>query len=639
MMNELIANHLSNEIFHIVGRTADALHRECYVVGGYVRDIFLRRHSKDIDFVTVGSGIEVAQAVAHALGKRTSLAVFRNFGTAQVKSRGTELEFVGARRESYDRNSRKPIVEDGTLDDDLRRRDFTINAMAVCVNEERYSELLDPFDGLGDMKRHIIRTPLDPDITFSDDPLRMMRAVRFATQLEFNIFPDTFDALRRNRARIEIISRERIADELMKIMAARHPSRGFMLLNKCGLLELIFPELAALSGVDTVNGRGHKDNFLHTMQVLENVAAKSDKVWLRWAALLHDIAKPVTKRYDEKIGWTFHNHNFIGEKMIPRIFKRMKLPMNEHMKYVQKLVSLHMRPIALVEDEVTDSAVRRLLFDAGDDIDDLMTLCEADITSKNQEKVRRFLDNFVLVRQKLVELEEKDRVRCFQPPVTGEEIMATFGIAPCREIGVIKEAIKNAILDGVIANDYAQAYEYMLLEAEKIGLKPIATKSASDIENEVFADAWQSPIGWILVKATHNGVCECSFSNEEPALGSLRGNNITDHALKELRDYFAGKLRRFTVRLDLPKTTEFRFKAWAALQQIPYGTTVSYSEEAALMGSPGAVRAVGAANAKNPVCIIVPCHRVIAADGSLGGYAPGIDRKRYLLDLEQHSQR
>ncbi len=639
MMNELIANHLSNEIFHIVGRTADALHRECYVVGGYVRDIFLRRHSKDIDFVTVGSGIEVAQAVAHALGKRTSLAVFRNFGTAQVKSRGTELEFVGARRESYDRNSRKPIVEDGTLDDDLRRRDFTINAMAVCVNEERYGELLDPFDGLGDMKRHIIRTPLDPDITFSDDPLRMMRAVRFATQLEFNIFPDTFDALRRNRARIEIISRERIADELMKIMAARHPSRGFMLLNKCGLLELIFPELAALSGVDTVNGRGHKDNFLHTMQVLENVAAKSDKVWLRWAALLHDIAKPVTKRYDEKIGWTFHNHNFIGEKMIPRIFKRMKLPMNEHMKYVQKLVSLHMRPIALVEDEVTDSAVRRLLFDAGDYIDDLMTLCEADITSKNQEKVRRFLDNFVLVRQKLVELEEKDRVRCFQPPVTGEEIMATFGIAPCREIGVIKEAIKNAILDGVIANDYAQAYEYMLLEAEKIGLKPIATKSASDIENEVFADAWQSPIGWILVKATHNGVCECSFSDEEPALGSLRGNNITDHALKELRDYFAGKLRRFTVRLDLPKTTEFRSKAWAALQQIPYGTTVSYSEEAALMGSPGAVRAVGAANAKNPVCIIVPCHRVIAADGSLGGYAPGIDRKRYLLDLEQHSQR
>ena len=639
MMNELIANHLSNEIFHIVGRTADALHRECYVVGGYVRDIFLRRHSKDIDFVTVGSGIEVAQAVAHALGKRTSLAVFRNFGTAQVKNRGTELEFVGARRESYDRNSRKPIVEDGTLDDDLRRRDFTINAMAVCVNEERYGELLDPFDGLGDMKRHIIRTPLDPDITFSDDPLRMMRAVRFATQLDFDIFPETFEALRRNRKRIEIISRERIADELMKIMAARHPSRGFMLLNKCGLLELIFPELAALSGVDTVNGRGHKDNFLHTMQVLENVAAKSDKVWLRWAALLHDIAKPVTKRYDEKIGWTFHNHNFIGEKMIPRIFKRMKLPMNEHMKYVQKLVSLHMRPIALVEDEVTDSAVRRLLFDAGDDIDDLMTLCEADITAKNQEKVRRFLDNFVLVRQKLVELEEKDRVRCFQPPVTGEEIMATFGIAPCREIGVIKEAIKNAILDGVIANDYAQAYEYMLLEAEKIGLKPIATKSASDIENEVFADAWQSPIGWILVKATHNGVCECSFSDEEPALGSLRGNNITDHALKELRDYFAGKLRRFTVRLDLPKTTEFRSKAWAALQQIPYGTTVSYSEEAALMGSPGAVRAVGAANAKNPVCIIVPCHRVIAADGSLGGYAPGIDRKRYLLDLEQHSQR
>ena len=633
-MKDLIANHLSNEIFHIVGRTADALHRECYVVGGYVRDIFLNRPSKDIDFVTVGSGIEVAQAVARALGKRTSLAVFRNFGTAQVKSRGIELEFVGARRESYDRNSRKPIVEDGTLDDDQRRRDFTINAMAICVNENRYGELLDPFDGMGDMERRIIRTPLDPDITFSDDPLRMMRAVRFATQLGFNIFPATFEALRRNRERIAIISRERIADELMKIMASKHPSRGFMLLNKCGLLELIFPELAALIGVEVVNGRGHKDNFLHTMQVLENVAAKSDNVWLRWAALLHDIAKPATKRFDPKIGWTFHNHNFIGEKMIPRIFKRMKLPMNEHMKYVQKLVSLHMRPIALVEDEVTDSAVRRLLFDAGDDIDDLMTLCEADITSKNREKVRRFLDNFILVRQKLVELEEKDRVRCFQPPVTGEEIMATFGIAPCREIGVIKEAIKNAILDGVIANDYAQAYEFMLGEAAKIGLTPVATKSASEIENEEFAAKWQSPIGWILVKATHNGVRECSLSDEEPALGSLRGNNITDHALRELRDYFAGKLRRFTVRLDLPTTTEFRAKAWAALQQIPYGTTVSYAEEAAMMGCPNAARAVGAANAKNPVCIIVPCHRVIAADGSLGGYTPGLARKQFLLALE-----
>ena len=638
-MKDLINKHLNDEIFHIVGRTADAIHRECYVVGGYVRDIFLRRPSKDIDFVTVGSGIEVAEAVAKALGKRTSLAVFRNFGTAQVKSRGIELEFVGARRESYDRNSRKPIVEDGSLDDDQRRRDFTINAMAICVNADRYGELLDPFDGIGDMERRIIRTPLDPDITFSDDPLRMMRAVRFATQLDFDIFPETFEALRRNRKRIEIISRERIADELMKIMAAKHPSRGFMLLNKCGLLPIIFPELAALSGVETVKGRGHKDNFLHTMQVLENVAAKSDKVWLRWAALLHDIAKPLTKRYDEKIGWTFHNHNFIGEKMIPRIFKRMKLPMNEHMKYVQKLVSLHMRPIALVEEEVTDSAVRRLLFDAGDDIDDLMTLCEADITSKNQEKVRRFLDNFVLVRQKLVELEEKDRVRCFQPPVTGEEIMATFGIEPCREIGLIKEAIKNAILDGVIANDYAEAYQYMLCEAEKLGLKPIAVKSTDELQNEEFAAAWQSPIGWIVVKASHNGVRECSFSDTEPELSTMVGNNITAHAIKELKDYFAGTLRHFTVRLDLPQTTEFRAKAWATLQQIPYGSTVSYAEEAAMMGCPDSVRAVGNANGKNPVCIIVPCHRVIAADGTLGGYSAGTDRKQYLLTLEQHPHR
>ncbi len=636
---ELIAKHLSNEIFHTVGSTADSIGRECYVVGGYVRDIFLHRHSKDIDFVTVGSGIEVAEAVAKALGKHTSLAVFRNFGTAQVKNRGIELEFVGARRESYDRNSRKPIVEDGTLDDDQRRRDFTINAMAICVNHSRYGELLDPFDGMGDMARRIIRTPLDPDITFSDDPLRMMRAVRFATQLDFDIFPDTFNALRRNRKRIEIISRERIADELMKIMASKHPSRGFMLLNKCGLLELIMPELAALSGIETVNGRGHKDNFLHTMQVLENVAAKSDKVWLRWAALLHDIAKPATKRYDAKIGWTFHNHNFIGEKMVPRIFKRMKLPMNEHMKYVQKLVGLHMRPIALVEEEVTDSAVRRLLFDAGDDIDDLMTLCEADITSKNQEKVRRFLDNFIIVRQKLVELEEKDRVRNFQPPVTGEEIMATFGIAPCREIGVIKEAIKNAILDGVIANDYAEAYRLMLHEAEKLGLKPVvAAKSTDELLNEEFCETWESPIGRIVVKASHNGVRECQFIAQDVEEQAVKGNHITAQAVKELKEYFAGRLRNFTVRLDLRADTEFRHRAWEALQRIPYGTTISYAQQAEAMGCPKATRAVGAANGKNPVCIIIPCHRVIAANGTLGGYSAGLDRKHYLLTLE-HPQK
>ena len=367
--------------------------RPCYVVGGYVRDLFLHRHSKDIDFVTVGSGIEVAEAVAHRLGKGSHCSVFRNFGTAQVKHGGIELEFVGARRESYSHDSRKPVVEDGTLDDDLARRDFTINAMAVCVNADNFGQLIDPYDGIGDLDRQIIRTPLDPDITFSDDPLRMMRAIRFATQLGFTIYDDTFDAIARNAGRINIISRERIADELMKIMASPVPSIGWELLEACGLLSYIMPELHAMKGVEIINGRGHKDNFQHTLTVVDNVACKSDNVWLRWAALLHDIAKPVTKRWDQKTGWTFHNHNFIGAKMVPRIFRAMRLPLNEKMKYVQKLVELHMRPIALVEDEVTDSAVRRLLFDAGDDIEDLMILCEADITSKNQEKVRRFLDN------------------------------------------------------------------------------------------------------------------------------------------------------------------------------------------------------------------------------------------------------
>ena len=632
---ELIKRHIDADVFKIVGNAADSLSRECYVVGGYVRDIFLNRRSKDIDFVTVGSGIELAEIVAKTFGRKTSLSVFRNFGTAQVKTQGVELEFVGARRESYNRNSRKPIVEDGTLADDQCRRDFTINAMAICVNGNRYGELLDPFDGMGDMERRIIRTPLDPDITFSDDPLRMMRAVRFATQLEFDIFPETFDALCRNKDRINIISQERIEAELMKIMAAVRPSRGFKLLYDCGLLKIIFPELAALKGIDTMNGRGHKDNFLHTMQVLENVAAKSKNVWLRWAALLHDIGKPATKRYDSHVGWTFHNHNFIGEKMVPRIFKRMKFPMNEHMKYVQKLVGLHMRPIALVEDEVTDSAVRRLLFDAGDDIDDLMTLCEADITSKNQEKVRRFLDNFAIVRQKLVELEEKDRVRNFQPPVTGEDIMKVFNIEPCREVGMIKEAIKNAILDGVIANDYVQAYRFMLQEAAKLGLTPVEEKTAEELNVEEFADAMETPIGWLIVKASHNGVRECSFSDEKPDLSGTSANAVTELAIKELKDYFEGKLKHFTVRIDLPQSTEFRMKTWEALQKIPYGSMVSYAEEAAMVGSPKAVRAVGGANSHNPVCVIIPCHRVIASDGTLGGYSAGIDRKRFLLHLEQ----
>lgn len=417
-----IGKKIDSEIFHVVGNVADTLGRECYTVGGYVRDLFLNRHSKDIDFVTVGSGIEVATSVAQQFGRKAYLNVFKNFGTAQVKFRGIELEFVGARRESYRRDSRKPIVEDGTLDDDLSRRDFTINAMALCVNQNRFGELVDKYDGVGDLERGLIRTPLDPDITFSDDPLRMMRAIRFATQLEFTIFDETFDAITRNAQRIEIISKERVMDELMKIMASRRPSIGWELLSKCGLLKLIFPQLAALKGVETVNGRGHKDNFYHTLEVLDNVAAKSDNVWLRWTALLHDIAKPVTKRWDEKIGWTFHNHNFIGAKMIPRIFREMKFPLNEKMKYVQKLVELHMRPIALVEDEVTDSAVRRLLFDAGDDIDDLMLLCNADITSKIPKRCV-VLENFAIVRRKLVEIEEKDCIRNFQPPVSGEEIM------------------------------------------------------------------------------------------------------------------------------------------------------------------------------------------------------------------------
>ncbi len=463
-----LSDRIDQPIFHKGGSVADEINRECYVVGGYVRDLFLHRHSKDIDFVTVGSGIEVAEAVARKLGAKCN--VFRNFGTAQVKNHDFELEFVGARRESYHRESRNPIVEDGTLDDDLARRDFTINAMAISVNAGNFGELIDPYDGIGDLDYQLIRTPLDPDITFSDDPLRMMRAIRFATQLAFTIDDETFDAIRRNASRIEIISKERIADELMKIMASPMPSIGWVLLHNSGLLPLIFPELEAMSGVEVMQGRGHKDNFYHTMEVLDKVARASDNVWLRWGALLHDIAKPVTKRWDGKIGWTFHNHNFIGSKMVPRIFKNMRLPLNEKMKYVQKLVELHMRPIALVEDVVTDSAVRRLLFDAGDDINDLMTLCRADITSKNQDKVRRFLDNFDLVEEKMVKLEEKDRVRNFQPPVSGEEIMAIFNLSPCREVGLIKERIKNAILDGEIPNEREAALSLMYKAAAELGI-------------------------------------------------------------------------------------------------------------------------------------------------------------------------
>lgn len=473
---ETVAKKIDTPLFRRIGESADSIGRPCYAVGGCVRDLFLDRPSKDIDFVTVGSGIELAEIVAKSMGRGAHLSVFRSFGTAQVKHRDIELEFVGARRESYDRNSRKPVVEDGTLEEDLSRRDFTVNALAVSVNTASFGELIDLFGGLEDMEDKILRTPLDPDVTFSDDPLRMMRAIRFATQLNFTIFPETFEAIRRNAERIRIISQERIVDELMKIMRSPRPSIGWELLLKSGLLTIIFPELAAMKGVEVIKGRGHKDNFYHTLEVLDNVASVSDNVWLRWAALMHDIAKPVTKRWDDKTGWTFHNHNFIGAKMVPRIFRRMRLPQDTKMKYVAKLVELHMRPIALVEDEVTDSAVRRMIHDAGDDLDDLMTLCKADITSKNEAKVRRILENFALVGRKIVDLNERDHIRNFKPPIDGNEIMETFAITGSPLIGVIKSAIKNAILDGLIHNDYEEARELMMKVAGEHGLTPVDRK-------------------------------------------------------------------------------------------------------------------------------------------------------------------
>ena len=469
-MCEIIhSTKLDTPIFHLIGEQADLLHVECYVIGGWVRDLLLHRESKDIDIVVVGNGIELAKAVADKLGK-AHLSVFRTYGTAQVKKGNLEVEFVGARKESYQHNSRNPIVEDGTLEDDLNRRDFTINAMAICLNKDRFGELLDPFYGQEDLEDCNIRTPLDPDITFSDDPLRMMRGIRFSSQLGFTLDSETFDAICRNKDRINIITKERIAEELNKIMLSRRPSVGLTLLDKTGLLPLIFPELAALKGVETKEGRGHKDVFLHTMQVVDTLADHSDNLWLRWAALLHDIGKPKSKKWEDGIGWTFKNHNYIGAKMIPYIFRNMKLPQNEKMQYVQKMVELHMRPINLIEDTVTDSAVRRLLFEAGDDIDDLMLLCDADITSKNEEKVRRFHANYQRVRQKMKDIEEKDRIRNFQPPVMGDEIMQLLSLEPCSTVGELKSAIKDAILDGIIPNEHEAAKEYLMKLAKEKNL-------------------------------------------------------------------------------------------------------------------------------------------------------------------------
>lgn len=470
LSNAELAQILDKDIFHKISDAADSLHLECYVVGGYVRDLFLERPSNDIDVVVVGSGIQVASELKKMLGKKAHLSVFRNFGTAQVKYKDTEVEFVGARKESYQRDSRKPIVEDGTLEDDQNRRDFTINAMAVCLNKERFGELVDPFDGVYDMEDGIIATPLDPDITFSDDPLRMMRCVRFATQLNFQIEPETYDALKRNADRLKIISGERIADEMNKIMLAKHPSSGFYYLKDTGLLELIIPELCALDKVETRNGRAHKNNYEHTMEVLENVCKHSDNLWLRWAALLHDIGKPKSKRWDNSIGWTFHNHNNIGAKMIPSMFRRMKLPMDAKMKYVQKLVDLHMRPIAIADDVVTDSAVRRLINDAGDDIDDLMILCEADITSKNQVRKQQFLENFRMVREKLTDLKEKDFKRLLQPVIDGNEIMEMFHLKPSREVGTLKQTLKNAVLDNKVANEREPLMQLLMEKAKAMGL-------------------------------------------------------------------------------------------------------------------------------------------------------------------------
>ena len=476
--DEELAELLDQDIFHLISEAADRLGLECYVVGGYVRDIFLERPSNDIDVVVVGSGIAVAEELKRMLGRKAHLSVFKNFGTAQIKvysgshevGRELEVEFVGARKESYSHDSRKPVVENGTLEDDQNRRDFTINAMAICLNKNRFGELVDPFNGLADLEDGIIATPLDPEITFSDDPLRMMRCIRFATQLNFSIEDETFEALERMAGRIKIVSGERIKDELNKIILAPHPSRGFVDMQRSGLLNIILPELAALDIVEQKNGRAHKNNFYHTLEVLENVVKKTQNLYLRWAALMHDVGKTKSKRWDPAVGWTFHNHNIIGAKMVPVIFRRLMLPMDAKMKYVQKLVDLHMRPIAIADDEVTDSAVRRLMNDAGEDIDDLMTLCEADITSKNEVRKKMFLENFRMVREKLADLKEKDYVRLLQPVIDGNEIMEMFHLKPSREVGILKQYLKDAVLDNRVENEREPLMNLLLEKAREMHL-------------------------------------------------------------------------------------------------------------------------------------------------------------------------
>ncbi|GAA4197969.1 HD domain-containing protein [Pedobacter jeongneungensis] len=463
--------HLQNPIFKTLSTIADKNNTEAYVIGGFVRDLFLNRPSKDIDVVIVGSGIEYAEAVGRKLN--TKVAVFKNFGTANIKYQDLEVEFVGARKESYRSDSRKPIVEDGTLADDQLRRDFTINALAINLNAHHFGELLDPFDGTKDLENKLIRTPLDPEITFSDDPLRMMRAIRFASQLNFDIDPAALNAIKTQKQRISIVSKERITDEMNKIILSKKPSVGFKHLFDTGLLHLIFPQMAQLYGVEIIKGKGHKDNFYHTLEVLDNICADTDDLWLRWAAILHDIAKPATKRFEEGHGWTFHGHEDRGARMVPKIFAQLKLPLNEKMKYVQKLVQLHLRPIVLAQEIVTDSAVRRLLFDAGEEIESLMLLCNADVTTKNEYKKTKYRNNFELVKQKLKDVEERDKIRNWQPPISGNDIMETFGLEAGKEVGIIKNAIREAILEGEIINDYQEAFNFMLDQAKQMGLNPV----------------------------------------------------------------------------------------------------------------------------------------------------------------------